>query len=512
MNRSDSSPRFLDRLERAGNALPHPVTLFALALLLVMLLSQLAAWAGWTVERPVPAPDGSVAVSARGLLESDGLWWLFSSLVTNFTGFPPLGIVLTAMFGIGVAERSGLLPELLARALRVTPSRLLTPAVIFVGILSSLAMDAGYVVLPPLAAMLYYAAGRPPLAGLAAAFAGVAAGFSANLFITGLDPLLAGFTEAGARIVAADYRVAVTANWWLMIVSTFVLTAAGWWVTARYVEPQQAARAAPEDDADAMDAAMQTPATGAHPGRGLIAAATALAVTLAILFAFVLIPGAPLHGEGAHFARWVEAMVPMLFLCFLAPGLAYGIAAGTIGSDHDVVRMMSDTLVALAPYILLAFFAAQFIAAFNYSQLGLLLAIGGGGWLASLQLPAAVVMILFIVLVMISDLFMASASAKYAFFAPVFVPMLMMAGISPELTQAAYRVGDSITNILTPLNPYWVIVLAFMQRWRRGAGMGTLMALMIPYAAVFALVWPLLLALWVVAGIPLGPGGPLSWP
>lgn len=498
--------RFLDRLERAGNALPHPATLFALALLLVMLLSQLASWAGWTVERP--APDGAVTVGARGLLESEGLWWLFSSLVTNFTGFPPLGIVLTAMFGIGVAERSGLLPELMTRALRLTPSRLLTPMVVFVGILSSLAMDAGYVVLPPLAAILYHAAGRPPLAGLAAAFAGVAAGFSANLFITGLDPLLAGFTEAGARIVASDYRVAVTANWWLMIASTFVLTGAGWWVTARYVEPQQAVRRMSHD---VVDAAPQALATGERPGRGLVAAGAALALTLAILGAFALVPGAPLHGDGAHFPRWIEAMVPMLFLCFLMPGLAYGIFAGTIRSDHDVVRMMSDTLVALAPYILLAFFAAQFIAAFNYSQLGMLLAIGAGGWLASLSLPAPLLVLLFIVLVMISDLFMASASAKYAFFAPVFVPMLMMAGISPELTQAAYRVGDSVTNILTPLNPYWVIVLGFMQRWRPRAGMGTLIALMIPYAAVFALIWPALLALWVIAGIPLGPGGPLFW-
>ena len=511
---SDPSVRLLDRLERAGNALPHPVTLFAYALLLVMLLSQLAAWLGWSVERPAPAADGSLTVTARGLFESEGLWWLFSSLVQNFTAFPPLGIVLVAMFGIGVAERSGLLPALLERGLRITPRRLLTPAVVFLGILSSLAMDAGYVVLPPLAAALFYAAGRPPLAGLAAAFAGVAAGFSANLFITALDPLLAGFTQAGAQIVAPDYRVAVTANWWLMIVSTFVLTAAGWWVTARFVEPREAARDA--FDGGTADtgraAAADAHAVGENPGRGLTAAAAVFVLTLTLLLAFVLVPGAPLHGEGERFARWVEGMIPMLFLCFLLPGLAYGIAAGTIRSDRDAVRMMSDTLVALAPYILLAFIAAQFIAAFNYSQLGLLLAITGGGWLASLQLPAPALVLTFLVLVMFTNLLMASASAKYAFFAPVFVPMLMMAGISPELTQAAYRVGDSITNVVTPLNPYWVIVLAFMQRWRAAAGMGTLLALMVPYALVFVLVWPALLLLWVLAGLPLGPGGALYWP
>ncbi len=500
MDDSTFFDRLLDRLERMGNALPHPVTLFVCALLLVMVASQLAAWAGWSAQRPLPAADGSLMVTARGLFESEGLWWLFSSLVGNFTAFPPLGIVLVAMFGIGLAERSGLLAALLERALHVTPAHLLTPMIILLGILSSLAMDAGYVVLPPLAAILFHAAGRPPLAGLAAAFAGVAAGFSANFFITGLDPLLAGFTQAGAQIVVPDYQVAVTANWWLMIVSTVVLTLAGWWASVRFVEPRQQVMAS-----TAVPAATVS-------GRGLRSAALALLLTLLFLLALVLIPGAPLHGDGAHFARWVEAMVPMLLLCFLVPGLAYGVAAGTIRSDRDAVRMLGDTIAALAPYIVLAFVAAQFIAAFNYSQLGLLLAITGGAWLASLQLPAPVLILLFIALVMFADLFMASASAKYAFFAPVFVPMLMMAGISPELTQAAYRIGDSITNIVTPLNPYWVIILAFMQRWRADAGMGTLIALMAPYALVFALVWPVLLLSWIWMGIPLGPGGSLYWP
>lgn len=505
MDDSSTFPdRLLDRLERMGNALPHPVTLFVCALLLVMVISQLAAWAGWSAQRPLPAADGTLIITARSLLDSEGLWWLFSSLVGNFTAFPPLGIVLVAMFGIGLAERSGLLAALLERALRVTPAHLLTPMIILLGILSSLAMDAGYVVLPPLAAVLFHAAGRPPLAGLAAAFAGVAAGFSANFFITGLDPLLAGFTQAGAQIVDADYQVAVTANWWLMIVSTVVLTLAGWWASARFVEPRQ--------KAVVETAHVAPPADVTASSRGLRAAALALLLTLLLLLALVLVPGAPLHGDGAHFARWVEAMVPMLLLCFLAPGLAYGIAAGTIRSDRDAVRMLGDTIAALAPYIVLAFVAAQFIAAFNYSQLGMLLAIAGGAWLASMQLPAPVLILLLIAVVMFADLFMASASAKYAFFAPVFVPMLMMAGISPELTQAAYRVGDSITNIVTPLNPYWVIVLAFMQRWRPDAGMGTLIALMVPYALVFALVWPTLLLLWIWAGIPLGPGGSLYWP
>ncbi len=490
---------WLDRLERAGNALPHPATLFALAWVAVLLLSQIAAWAGWSVQRPVTDGVVSETVNARGLLTSDGLWWSLSSMVDNFIAFPPLGIVLVGMFGIGLAERSGLLPALLDSALRVTPSRLLTPAVVLVGILSSVTMDAGYVVLPPLAAILFHAAGRPPLAGLAAAFAGVSAGFSANLMITALDPLLAGFTQSGAAIVEPDYRVAVTANWWLMIASTVLLTLLGWWVTARFVEPRQSLGGPAGEEGDALEA-------GPAPGRGLRAAAWALVVVLAFTLAAILVPGAPLHGSGEHFARWVEAMVPLLFLWFLFPGLAYGIAAGTIRSDRDAARMMADTIATLAPYIVLAFFAAQFIEAFRHSELGLLLAISGGQALAGLALPTPVLLIAFMLLVMGANLLVGSASAKYAFLAPVFVPMLMLADVQPELTQAAYRIGDSVTNIITPLNPYWVIVLAVAQRWRPDAGIGTLVALMLPYAAVFAVVWPLMLVAWAVLGLPLGPG------
>lgn len=341
------------------------------------------------------------------------------------------------------------------------------------------------------------------MAGLAAAFAGVSAGFSANLVLTGLDPLLAGFTQAGARIAEADATVAVTANWYFMAASAVAMTAVGWWVTARYVEPRlegAEAYTAPEEEAQE---------NGSGPedvGRGLRAASVAAALVVAAFAALILIPGAPLHGPGATFARWVEAMVPMLLVGFLVPGLAYGVGAGTIRSDRDAVRLMADTIAALAPYIVLAFFAAQFVEAFNHSRLGLLLAITGGEWLARAAVPGPVLVLGFIVLVMAGNLFIGSASAKYAFFAPVFVPMLMQVGIEPELTQAAYRVGDSVTNIITPLNPYWIIILGFVQRWRPEAGVGTLLALMIPYAAAFALAWPALLLAWMAAGLPLGPG------
>ena len=499
MANSKHGERWLDRIERTGNALPHPVTLFALALLIVMVASQIAAWAGWSVTQPTGDASGeSQRVEAKGLLDSDGLWWLFSHLVDNFMAFPPLGVVLVAMLGIGVAERCGLLPALLARAMRVTPARLLTPMVVFLGILSSVTLDAGYVVLPPLAALLFHSAQRSPLAGLAAAFAGVSAGFSANLVLTALDPMLAGLSTTGARIIDADYQVAATANWWFMIASTGVLTAAGWWVTARWIEPRQAA--------NEPAGAAASPHEPDVSGRGLRAALASFTLALGALLGLILVPGAPLHGTGADFARWIEAMVVMLFILFLVPGLAYGIAAGTIRSDRDVANALAGTIADLAPYIVLAFVAAQFIEAFNYSQLGLLIAISGGKALASLALPGPLLALGFLVVAMLANLFIGSASAKYAFLAPVFVPMLMQAGLEPEAAQAAYRVGDSVTNIITPLNPYWVIVLGFMQRWRPDAGMGTLLALMLPYAAAFAVIWSLLLATWLALGIPLGPG------
>lgn len=501
---SGRGTRWLDRLERAGNALPHPVTLFALALVAVMVLSQIAAWFGWSAEKPAGAATAGEVVSARGLLEADGIWWLLAGMVENFMTFPPLGLVIVAMLGIGVAERSGLIPALLERLLLWTPQRLLTPAVVLLGILSSVTLDAGYILLPPLAAALFHAAGRSPLAGLAATFAGVSAGFSANFVITALDPMLAGLTEAAARILEPDYAVAVTANWWLMIVSTVILTLIGWWVTARWVEPRQQAVATVN-----VEVENRGHEVGPAPSRGLRAAGLTAVLLAGVIVALILVPGAPLHGDGDNFARWIEVMVPLLLVIFLLPALAYGVAAGTIRSDRDVADMLAATISALAPYIVLAFVAAQFIEAFNYSQLGLLLALSGGQALAALAIPAPILGIGFVLAVMVANLFIGSASAKYAFLAPVFVPMLMQAGLSPELTQAAYRIGDSVTNIITPLNPYWVIVLAFVQRWQPGAGIGTLLALMLPYAVAFALVWSLVLAVWIALGIPPGPGAPV---
>ncbi|NNL84517.1 MAG: AbgT family transporter [Myxococcales bacterium] len=535
---------WLDRIERLGNALPDPITLFALGALGVMLVSDLAVRAEWTVYKHssvqaldvVRGADGEPLrhpltgeavriprldvegrpvreiakdpVRARSLLSSEGLYFAVSSLVENFKNFPPLAVVLVGMLGIGLADRTGFIAAMLRASLVAVPGRLLTPAVFAIGVLSSLALDAGYVVLPPIAAALYAAVGRSPAAGLAAVFAGVAAGFSANLMVTSLDTILAGFSEAGARLVDPDYRVAATANLWFLMASTGLLTIVGWATSAWWVEPRLAAKP-PDEGGPLAEAGEAAVGLSVPEKRALWIALVAAAVVLLVMVLATRIPGAPLHGMDGRFPRWVSAVVPLLFIGFLVPGIAYGIAIGAIRSDRDAAKLLGETMAGMGPYIALAFFAAQFIEYFRYSGLGEMLAIAGGGFLARADLPAGGLVASFVVVVAVANLLIGSMSAKYAFFAPVFVPMFMQVGISPELTQAAYRVGDSVTNVITPLNPYLVIILAFLRRYVPRAGLGTLLSMMIPYALAFAAAWLLLLLVWVAAEAPLGPGGPL---
>ena len=513
-----SSSSLLDWIERVGNRLPEPAVLFVFGTLLIMVLSQIAYLADWSVVKTITQSSAAgqvvsaVEIHAVGLLTSEGLWWAISHMVDNFMNFPPLGLVLVGMLGIGIAERSGLLSAVLSRSMTLMPAGLLTPTMIFVGVMSSLALDAGYIVLPPLAAAIYYAVGRPPLAGIAAVFAGVSAGFSANLFITAVDPLLSGLTQAGAAVLDPGYRVAVTCNWWFMIASTVLITLTGWIVSTWLVEPRLDASWSKEHMAghDIASANTQSP-SGINERRGLVAGGITLCITLVIVFALILIPDAPLYGQGTRFSRWIEASVPLLLAVFFFPGLAYGIAAGTIKNNKDAARMLGDTISSLGPYIVLAFFAAQFIEYFKYSNLGEMIAIAGGQALAQASFPPSLLIVAFIVVVLTGNLFIGSASAKYAFFAPVFVPMFMQVGISPELTQAAYRIGDSASNVIAPMNPYIVIVLAMMQKYAPNTGIGSLVSIMLPYTLVFAVTWTALLIVWMMAGVALGPAGPLDY-
>lgn len=491
--------KFLTLIEKTGNKLPDPATLFVLGTIIVFVLSLIVSSLGWSVIDP----KGNV-INAFNLISADGTWWLLSTMVDNFIRFPPLGIVLVGMLGIGLAEKTGFLPALLQFSITHVHHRLLTPATMLLGILSSIALDAGYVVLIPIAAALYMAAGRSPLIGIAVSFAGVSAGFSANLFITALDPLLAGFTQSGAQIIDPTYQVAVTCNWWFMIASTIVLTLTGWFVSERFIEPSiQGVANQGMDDTYSKLSAVQI--------RALRYSGIAIIVLLIILYFSITLLYGPLHGTGKRFDRWIEVTVPLLFILFFIPGLIYGILTRKIKNDRDVADILGKVMARLGPYIVLAFFAAQFIASFNQSGLGQMLAIAGGQFLRDLMIHDSLLLSCFIFMVVMINLLIGSASAKYAFFAPVFVPMLMQIGISPELTQAAYRVGDSVSNVITPMNPYMIIILMEVKKYVRGSGLGTVVAMMLPYTIAFFLVWTLLILVWVQSGLPLGPGGGLTY-
>lgn len=542
---SSGSKGILDFIEWVGNKLPDPATLFLLGAAIVMVLSAVLAANKVEVQPQRPHPvltakldsagnpivnaetgepvmvnqidpatnkpvvewraEGDV-IKSNNLLTSDGLFWCFKTMVKNFIEFAPLGIVLTGMLGIGVAERTGLLGALMKAFMLIVPSWALTPAMVFVGIMSSMAMDAGYVVLPPLAAALYKAVGRSPLAGLAAVFAGVSAGFNANLLITGLDPLLSGLSTAAAQVVDPDYIVTPPCNWYFLIASTFLITLAGWGVTAFFVERRLKNKSVEEGGpAPATSADLESQRLTPTEVKGLIAGLSAIGVTVLAFILLAAIPGAPLHGIGDRFDRWIETIVPMIFLGFLIPGMTYGLTVGTIRSDKDAAKMLIDSMASMAPIIVLAFFAGQFIAYFNHSNIGRMLAETGGAALGRMDMAPWMLMVVFVVVVMFFNLFVGSMSAKYTMFAPIFVPMFMLVGISPELTQAAYRIGDSVTNVITPLNAYLVIILVFMKEYVPKGGMGTLIAAMVPYTVVFTVVWVLMLIFWMQLGLPLGP-------
>jgi len=491
--------KFLSAIEKTGNKLPDPATLFVMGTIVVFILSAIISWLDWSVVDP----KGN-AVGAFNLISSDGTWWMLSTMVKNFIQFPPLGIVLVGMLGIGLAEKTGLLPALLQYAITHVNQRLLTPATMLLGILSSIALDAGYVVLIPIAAALYIAAGRSPLTGIAVSFAGVSAGFSANFFITALDPLLAGFTQAGAQIIDAEYQVAITGNWWFMIVSTIVLTLTGWFVTERFVEPSIQGVA----DQNLSNNVIEL---GNNEKRALLYSMSSAVVLLIIFYFSITLSNGPLFGEGKRFDRWIEVTVPLLFIIFFIPGLIYGVMVGSVKNDRDVASMLGDVMSRLGPYIVLAFFAAQFIASFNQSGLGQMLAISGGQFLRDLMIHDAFLLSCFVLMAVVMTLVIGSSSANYAFFAPVFVPMLMQVGISPELTQAAYRVGDSVSNVITPMNPYMIIIIIEVRKYVRSSGLGTVVAMMLPYTISFLIVWLMLLVIWIATGLPLGPGGNLNY-
>ena len=500
--------RFLDRVAAVGNRLPDPITLFALLALGVVALS--VVFAGTSAD--VIQRDGSVATKTVGsLLSRDGIRWIFSSAITNFTGFAPLGSVLTVMLGIGVAERSGLVAMGLRIFVQSVPKQAITAALVFAGVMSSMVADAGYVVLTPLGAVLFAGLGRHPLVGLAAAFAGVSGGFSANLFITGLDPLLAGITQEAARAVDPAYTVNATANYYFMVASTFLITIVGTIVTERIVAPMLGTWDRSKASGDLPQADVVSDAER-RAFRDAMVAAVVCTVGIGVL-ATPVSPLWDVAAEGAAPLSTIEALASffdaielLIAFLFLVPGIVYGARLGLVKSDRDVASMMSATMATMGTYVVLAFAAAQFVAFFNHTNLGSITAVKGAALLQAVGLTGIPLLLAFLVVSATMNLFVGSASAKWAFMAPIFVPMMMYMGIGPEAVQATYRVGDSITNVITPLLPYIAIIIVFARQYDRDAGLGTLIAAMVPYSVAFGIAWTVLLVLWIGMGLPLGPG------
>lgn len=595
----------LDWIELLGNKLPEPALIFVILAAIVIVVAAIGSWAGWEVQPVQPRPimiekvvDGSPVldpqgkpimvmkvdehgrpetelvpngqpIAPRSLLTSEGIYWMFSSMLRNFTSLPALGLIFVAMLGIGLAEKFGFFGAAMRALAFITPKKLLTPMIVLIGANSSVASDAGYIILPPLAAALYLAVGRHPVAGLAAAFAGVAGGFGGGFFPTGGDGALTGFAQDAARVIDPEYSVTILHNFYFKAWSAIVVMFAGWLVTDWIVEPRlMRARARGEELASADTTAMTAMALTPTEKRGLTAALVSMVLVLAVFAALIKIPGMPLHGAGqptlsndrvliAHpvaieppgesgavppkasaaaphdvlardplfvsestargsllespGARWSHVIVPIIFLAFLIPGMAYGFVTGSLRSQKDFIEGIYHGIKSIVPVLAIGFFMAQFVNYFAYTRLDRMLAYAGGGLLVEADLPVPVLLTLFVLLVVLGDFALSGMLSKFGVMAPIFIPMFMFVGISPELMTAAYRIGDSVVNIITPLNSYLLIILVVLQKYKAGAGLGSLISLMLPYSVVFFIIWTAFLLLWWATGQNLGPEAPLHY-
>lgn len=503
--------RFLDGVEYLGNLLPHPITLFAIFCVVLLVASGIAGYFELSVVDPRPegakgrAADGMIHVVS--LLNADGLELIVTNLVKNFVGFAPLGTVLVAMLGVAIAEHSGLLSAAMRGLVMGASKRMVTFTVVFAGIISNTASELGYVVLIPLAAMLFHSLGRHPLAGLAAAFAGVSGGYSANLLIGTVDPLLSGITETAARMIDPTYSVGPEVNWYFMAASTFVIAILGAFVTEKIVEPKLGKYDVSEASDDLSQDKMGS--LTALEKKALAYAGLAVVVVSALL-AWTIVPAdGVLRGEDGLVSGspFLKSIVSFIFIFFAIPGYVYGRVVGTMKTDRDVINAMAKSMSSMGMYIVLVFFAAQFVAFFSWTKFGQVLAVLGADFLKDIGLTGPMLFFAFILMCGYINLMIGSASAQWAVTAPIFVPMLMLVGYAPEVIQAAYRIGDSVTNIITPMMSYFGLILAVATRYMKNLGIGTLIATMLPYSVVFMVGWSLLFYVWVfVLGLPVGPG------
>lgn len=566
--------RFLNVIEKVGNLLPHPAVLFAVMALLVIVVSAIVSSMGVSVVHP----KTKETVEAFNLMSKEGLYRIITEMVTNFTSFAPLGTVLVALLGVGVAEGSGLIGVALRLVVLRSPERLLTFVVVFAGVVSNMASEVGYVLLVPLAAVIFLAAGRHPLAGLAAAFAGVSGGYSANLLLGTVDPLLAGLSTEAANIIDPAYYVNPACNYYFMIVSTFLIALLGTWVTEKIVIPKlgkyegdiqaEKIEGVTKDEKRGLrfagiamcivmlvilcglvpkDGFLHTPVEELNSAASLKITAEQIAILnpdQAELFSSERVKslghrqlmglltdkmktytpemGALLTAEQQELfvkpnllnSMLMKGVVTFIFLIATIVGIAFGIGAKTFKNENDVMKGMAESMKTLGAYLVLVFFAAQFVAYFNWSNVGLISAVKGASFLGAIEMTGVPLVICFIVVAALMNLVMGSASAKWAIMAPVFIPMFMLlegTPYSPEFTQLCYRVGDSVTNIISPMMSYFAIIIAFMQRYDKKAGIGTIISTMMPYSVVFFIGWVILLITWMLLGLPIGPDAPIHW-
>ncbi|MEM9172054.1 MAG: AbgT family transporter [Pseudomonadota bacterium] len=510
MDTTSAQGGILGWIEKTGNRLPDPVFIFFWLIAVLVGVSIIADMTNLSAVHPtkLDATGNAVIIEAQSLLSASNLQKLWVDMPKTFTHFHPLGYVLVVMLGAGIAERSGLFATAMRGAVRNAPQILLTPMVALVAMIGNLAADAAYVVLIPLAGVLYAAAGRHPIAGIAAAFAGVSGGFSANLLPGQLDALLFGITEAAAESLVPGWDANIAGNWYFIAAMTLVFLPIIWFVTDRIIEPRlggfkaEGSLASVSEDGD-------KPLTD-DERRGLMYAGLAALAITAIWIFMTIGPNTPLINEDAtpeaRMAPFYRSLVAGFFVLFLACGWAYGAATGTVKGHRDIVKMMTDSMADLAYYLVLAFAAAHFVAMFNWSELGLIFAIQGADALKSAAFPMPVLLGLLVLFSGAINLLVGSASAKWALLAPVMVPMMMLLNVSPEMTTAAYRVGDSATNIITPLMVYFPLILTFCQRWQKQFGLGSLAATMIPYSIGLLIAGLIMTMAWIGFGLPLGPG------
>jgi aminobenzoyl-glutamate transport protein len=507
----------LDTLELVGNKLPQPVTLFAILMAVTLLLSWI--FGGIAVDHPGKAAglldrDGNPvdAIEVINLLSRDGFQIIMTRMVSTFANFPPLGLVLVVMLGIGIAEYTGMISVALRLFVSKVPKSVITFSIVVAGMASSVAADAGYVVLIPLGGAIFLSMGRHPLAGIGAAFAGVSGGFGANFLPTGLDPMIAAFTEPAAQIIDPDYTVNPLSNYYLMAASVPLIALAGTWVTEKILVPRLGKFKAGGE----IEIEKEKPITKKEIKALNWALITNVALVGLVMLTIIPADGL-LRGEinpetgSRSFKPFYDSLVPIMFILFFCTGLVYGLISSAIKTDKDVTDMMAKSMSTMGMYIVIAFVASQFVAYFNWSNLGSVLAVKGSGALNAIGFTGGPLLVAFIIISSLVNLVMGSASAKWALLAPIFVPMLMLTGYSPETVQAAYRIGDSYSNILTPLLPYFPLVIVFAQKYVKNVGIGTLISLMLPYAIAFALIRIPMLLLWIWAGLPLGIEGPIFY-